>query len=192
MAAERKAPLDRLRSKKKPFTQRVSLCCDTELAEQFDRVTAERDDMRDVINRFGFMGQEVPADQQRKLEDLEAEHDSLEAAVNDATEIFVFRGLRRDALDKLLDAHRPTKAQTEKNKEKGLPAPDWNPDTFPPALLAACCVSHDLSDDDWKVLWHDADEWNSAELQSMFAAAYNANSSMRVVDMGKGSAGTRS
>jgi hypothetical protein len=195
MVAGRPAPLDRLRSKKKPFTQRVALCCDTELADELDRVRAERDDLRDVIDRYGFLGQTIPEDTRRKLEDLEAQHDALDAQVAESNEVFVFRGLRRDVLDRLLDEHRPTKEQIESNKSKGLPVPDWNPDTFPPALCAACAVSPehvDLTIDDWKVIWHDAEEWNSAELQSIFAAAYNANSSMRVVDMGKGSAGTRS
>lgn len=185
-------PLDRLRSKKKPFTQRVSICCDVELAERFDEVRAERDEIRGNVERYGFLERPVPEDVARKLEDVEAEFDALEAEVVESNETFVFRGIRRDALDSLLDEHRPTKDNIDVNVKKGLPAPEWNPDTFPPALCAATCISHpDLTIDDWKVLWHDSEEWNSAELQQMFACAYNANSNMRVVDMGKGSAGKR-
>lgn len=183
--------LDHLRSKKKPYTKRVALICDSELADAFDAVVAERDERYDERRSFDFTGQEYPESLVRAIEDVEARYEALEPQVEESTEEFVFRGIGRRPYDDLLAGHPPTQTQIESNKAKGLRAPDYNPDSFPPALCAASCVSHEATFDEWKALLGDSERWNSAEELLLFQAALAANTDARVVDVGKGSAATR-
>jgi hypothetical protein len=45
----------------------------------------------------------------------------------------------------------------------------WDEETFAPALIAACCVSHDFTVEQWTSLW---DEWPAWVMYPLFSAAY--------------------
>lgn len=183
--------LDHLRSKKKPFVKRVSLVLDGDLADRLDSLQTERQEVIEEKQRDEFLGGEMKPETRRKLEDVDARIAEAEKALEKATETFVFRGIGRTKYDRLLAEHPPTDSQREANKSKGLPEPDYNPDSFPPALCAASCISHEATEDEWKALLHDDEIMNSAEEMILFSSALAANNDARVLDVGKGSAATR-
>lgn len=49
---------------------------------------------------------------------------------------------------------------------------DWNPDTFPPALIAACAVDPEFTVEQAQQLW---DEWETSDSTKLFLACFNLN-----------------
>lgn len=179
MGDKRPAVFDRLTSTKKPVTRKVPICLDSELADEFNELS-----MRLFVLREDVKSSTSPA-ARRDLEDAEAEMEELRPKMEEATVTFTFRSLGRTAFEELLDEHPPTKQQNEKARRKGEDPMQFNPDTFPQALVAACIVEPDLSYDEVKQLFDDAN-WNTAELTALWEAAFTVNQQRRVVDLGKG------
>lgn len=63
----------------------------------------------------------------------------LEEQCAQAVVTFRFRALPRKQRSDLQAEHPPTEDQQQQARDEGLTA-SWNPDTFPPALVAASCV----------------------------------------------------
>lgn len=86
---------------------------------------------------------------------------------------FTARGMPRPEYDELcgMDEHRPTRDHQEewraKCEREGIPyAPlSWNPDTFPPALMAQCMVTPELDYEDAVRIW---EEWSDAQAAVLF------------------------
>jgi hypothetical protein len=91
--------------------------------------------------------------------------------------------------EKLAAAHPPTdeqiaKVRTERDKAHNQgrdvpPWPEWNDDTFPPALLAACAES-DMSEQDWREFL--AEHVSDGEFHGLYMAALSVNERERVAD----------
>ncbi len=97
---------------------------------------------------------------------------------------FTFRSIGRVAMRDLLDAHKPTPDQRRELREAqklvGIPSHrraelPFNSDTYPPALIAACCVSPAMTEDEATELW-ESEAWGEGELMSLFEAAQLVNS----------------
>ena len=86
-----------------------------------------------------------------------------------------FRSIGRVAYEALLDAHQPTDEQRAKGRAQKVKV-EWNPDTFPPALIAAAAVDPVFSLDEATELW-ESDDWNGEELLPLFFAAVAVNTS---------------
>lgn len=163
-----KQPLDRLVSRKKPIVTHFDLL------------------MEDVEKPV-----EISADaskEERKA--WEQTWSAYEVAVKEATERFSFRSLGRKPYDELVFAHPPTEEQRARAKKQGADEPDFNPDTFPPALLAASCISHDHTIEQWQSICDGDDDegaWNMGEVTALFLTALEANQTRRVAVLGKGS-----
>lgn len=71
------------------------------------------------------------------------------------------RALKRKDYRDLMDAH-PSDNEDE----------DWNPDTFPPALIAAAAVEPEFTLEEATQLW---DEWEIAEAARVFLVCFNLN-----------------
>lgn len=86
---------------------------------------------------------------------------------------FTARGMPRPEYDELcgMDEHRPTRTHQEewraKCEREGIPyAPlSWNPDAFPPALMAQCMVTPELDYEDGVRIW---EEWSDAQAAVLF------------------------
>ena len=110
---------------------------------------------------------------------LEKQLDELKVQAQQAAEEFTFQELPRPVYRDLLAQHP--------SEEEGL---RWDEDTFAPALLAATCVSHEFTVEQWKTLW---DEWPSWVVYPMFAVAYEVCEQPSRVPFGGSSTGrTRS
>lgn len=102
----------------------------------------------------------------------QAELDQAKAALDEGlaeypTVTFHLRALSGVQLQALQSDHPPTKAQIEMmaKTDPGSPAPDYNPETYPPALLARACT---------KVEWSDgetADELTVADATEFFESS---------------------
>jgi hypothetical protein len=104
----------------------------------------------------------------------EAEADSV---------LMVFHGISREAFNALVDAHPPSEEDAKKGR-------DYDPATFPPALIAATCVDpgFDSPDEVLEVIG----DWNMTERESLFTTAMSTCVLSRTADLGKGSAATLS
>ena len=168
--------------------------------EWADEVAKAQNDVRrltnevDMLDRFAEAAiEEVErekyftqvADKRGDLEEAQERVDALVAQSDEKTIEFTFHGLSPSNYDKLVMRHRPTPEQRQEAKRNNMQAPQWNVDTFPPALIARCLVSPAWTEEQVASLWSD-DNWNPAELQSLFQAADRCVGARKVVDLGEG------
>jgi hypothetical protein len=187
MNEQRPMTFDHLVSRKKPITKTVAIALDPDLAEELEEARRGRDT---AAARAGARANDSEA--QAQLWEAEERLAQVEARMVDeeAVAYFTFRSIGRALYDALVDEHQPTPAQRAKAKSLGMGEIAWNPDTFPPALVAACLVTPPLTSDEMQALWRD-DAWNQAELNAMLQAAVDVNGSRRTVELGKGSRKTQ-
>ncbi|KDN85656.1 hypothetical protein [Kitasatospora cheerisanensis] len=101
----------------------------------------------------------------------------------DATVTLTFRALPRPVWRQLLEEHAPTEEQADKGME-------YNVETFPAALVAACHIERDpdgtevpgMSVEDAQEL---LDDWSEIDAKALFTAALMPNQTLRG-DLGKG------
>lgn len=185
----RPATYDHLRSQKKPIKKTVQVVLDPELAEQHQELREKIDTLR---IRAGHRTEDV----QLQLELGEAERE-LEELVDlmieqDAVVEMTFRGIGRQAYDRLVELHPPTSEQVAKAKKQGMgDSLAWNLDTFPPAVVSASLIEPKLSQDQVRDLWY-SEDWNQMELAVLFQTALEVNGTRRTVELGKGSRTTKS
>jgi hypothetical protein len=67
----------------------------------------------------------------------------------------------------------------------------WNDETFPPALVAACCVEPAMDYKQAAEMWT-SPQWNAGELDDLFVTAWRTCRQRKAVDLGKGSGRTTS
>lgn len=188
--SKNKAPLDHLRSRKKPVTKTVWIADDSEVAERYQRAEAEMFLARDFSRDHPLSEAALQEYQEKKTAFELAEADMKENAT-----AYKLRSIGRKKFE-ALQAEYPIsdenrKKATEENDGKD-PGIEWDPDTFPPVLIAECIVSpvnFGEDDDDAKaefVEWITGVDWNLSETSSLFEAAWQVNTIRRVVDLGKG------
>lgn len=86
---------------------------------------------------------------ERASAEAAAARERYEAALADKDVVtFTFRALSGSQLQALQSDHPPTEEQTESAKKTDGPDArlDYNPDTYPPALMATACVGVEWSD----------------------------------------------
>jgi hypothetical protein len=108
----------------RPRQTEVRLCLAGDLAARADQL-AERIEL--LGDRSGASSL-ADVDPRRALE---SELDEVHEAMRASEVVFRFRALGRTAYSDLLAAHEP---------RKGTDDASWNNDTYPHALIAACCI----------------------------------------------------
>lgn len=180
---------DHLVGRKKPLTRSIPVVLDPGLAEEYNEI-------RSAAEVAAIRAQNRPDDTDAQFAHLEAEQalTAARARLDEAEAVvwFKFRGIGRHRYEALAEAHPPTELQRIKARAGGMREDlPWNPETMPPALIAACLVEPQLTEEQAAALWNDPD-WNQAELGHLFAAAIEVNGQRRTVELGKGSERTRS
>lgn len=189
--ADRPTPLDHLLSRKRPVRKTVTVVLDPELAE--DHEEASR-----AVRVAEVRAEARPSDTEAQAQLWEAQEALRQVEVRltdeEAVASFTFRSIGRAAYDALVDRFPATAEQRQKAKAQGIldagGVLGWNPETFPPALVAACLVEPKLSEDEVAAVWA-SEDWNQAELQTLLGAAIEVNGTRRVVDLKKGLRPTR-
>ena len=173
-----------LKDRKKPVVKKVFVALDNEAADDFNNIALA---YREAEQAFS----EDPGNKA-----LKADHDEKKAAYDEAlansSDIvveFQFRSIGRHKFEELITNSPPTPKQKQQALKDNEDEPAWNPDTFMPGLLAASIVTPEISEEEMFELW-DSEDWNMAELMSLFLAALQVNQTRKIVDLGKESGQT--
>lgn len=186
MTQPRPATADHLVSGKRPVTKTVEVVLDPALAVQIRDAQRRADDTE---RQLALRPDDDPT-QRAAWEAAEAvEVLRARAVEEDAVVAVRFRSIGRVAWDDLIRAHPPTDEQTAEAKKEGTDGLNFNPDTFPPAVVAASVDEPKLTAEQVAAMW-DSPDWNQAELTVLFTAALEVNNSRHTLDLGKGSGGT--
>lgn len=179
---------DHLVSRKRPITKTVPIALDPELAEQYSQAKRAQE-----LAAARAAARSNDSEAHTELWQAESALAEIEQRMRDedAVAYFTFRSVGRAAYDALVDAHQPTPAQRARAKSLGMGEIAWNPDTFPPALVALCLQDPDLSEAEVFAIWNN-DNWNQAELNALVQAAVEVNGTRRTVELGKDSPRTPS
>lgn len=106
---------------------------------------------------------------------------------HDVVRVFEFAGIGREAWEQMVDDHQPTDEQQDEHKQEQIDANTpallvtslrWNPDSFPPALIAASCIDPVITLEQAEHLWHDP-AWSASDCRLLFNAALEVNDPMR-------------
>lgn len=144
-----------------PTLARAKVCLDSKLVLEIDRLEEQLRTARTLDERLHRdQDAEAPALARRILELKD------QAAASEVE--FVFRSIGRLAYTELVRKHPATQAQAE---EAGAHL-SWNPDTFPPALLAAACVEPDDSTEAWWTRKYN--EWGVGQVKRLWEACLTA------------------
>ena len=121
---------DRIEAESTPPEVSVSICVRGDLVAEHDRLDGELRRVRDEDDRENRPPQAPQIAQQ--IQDLEEQIRAAEVE-------FTFRAIGRKALTDL-EATHPATAEQQDAQEDGTRL-TWNPETYPPALVAASCVA---------------------------------------------------
>lgn len=80
----------------------------------------------------------------------------------------LFQAISSKDYDDLIAKHPPSAKQ---KKDEAV----WNPDTFAPALIAACSKEPEITNDTALEIWQ-SDSWSRGELMDIFMAVVTLNS----------------
>lgn len=152
------------RSKKTPRVKTVSIQLDGTIAAEIETAQAALVEAKRADSRSDSMADapKAPIVQERL--------NALIEQAQDTVQVFKFRSIGRQAYELLLRKHKPTAAQ--RKEEKTI---QFNPDTFPPALVAAASYDPVITEEEAIEIFDDPD-WNNAELLKLYFAAEGAQS----------------
>lgn len=183
--------IDEIIDSKEAFTEPVTIALSADVARTLARLRDEVDraSMR-LDSRIGN-SEDIAAYEDAKLR-LDA---AIEEAKSDGrTATFVFRALGRQEFEDLRDEYPATKEQRNQYRKaalsQGVPPSKigtlgYDPDVFPPILIAASCIKPVMTEEQAKRLW-DSPAFSQSELQVLFATAYGVNAADTRVDLGEG------
>lgn len=124
--------------------------------------TAARERVEEAKQKLLFTGIGKANDDPDKLqarEELAAAQAELDACFH----LLRLRAVPRADYEALVAAHPPTDPNSEK---------PWDKDTLLPALVAACAVDSELTEEEWAA---ELDSWSAGEQASLFKLAVNVN-----------------
>lgn len=181
------ASIEAIMARKKARELTVKIVLDAELigpAEQAEQEAKRFESLADIAANNTKATPEMRAARVKEAKAARRKADKAKAEVEAATARFRFCAMGGEELEELLKAHRPTPAQQaaeqKEAKEQGRRPRDlwFNEETFPPAIIAACCADPEMSEEQAQELWT-SKEWNDAERTALFTAAQQVN---RMVD----------
>jgi len=156
-------------AKKKAVTKKVPIQTDGEIA---DRIA----DLRQLFN--AARDADRLSNEPDKAPAIQTQIDKLVEESQATVVTFTFRSIGRFNYDELVQQHPPTEAQ----KKLGG---DFNPDTFPPALVSVACIKPEIPIEAAKEIFSSPD-WNGAELLLMFNGALSVNTETGDIPLSRG------
>lgn len=188
--AEQDLSIDEILDTKQSFTDSVTIALTGDVAHKLSRLREEVDRAQMRLDSRLGSSDDIAAyeDAKRRLE--EAIEEAKEAG---QTATFTFKALGRQEFEDLRDAEPATKEQRNEYRKmalaQGVPPSKvgtlgYNPDTFPPVLIAASCVKPTMNLEQAQRLWN-SEKFSQSELQVLFATAYGVNAADTRVDLGE-------
>jgi hypothetical protein len=174
-----KQTLDHLKSMKKPVHRTIYIAGDNQLAEEVSSLEEEVRRLRLALE----LRQDAAAAE--RLPFAESELSTKKALLNETSVKFTFKSMRRDRYDALINEHPPTDAQRKEAEAAGEAGLNFNPDTYPIALIVECMVEPEVEDRQEMIDWLNGDSWNTHELMTLFQVCLAVNTTSRVVTLGK-------
>lgn len=159
-----KKTLADVKAKKSAHVIKVHIQLDGALATEIEDVETELHEARRHDRRLDSgMDSKAPGIQKRL--------DELRDKAKDSVETFEFKPMQGGsyAFDELVRKHPPTEAEM-----KDQPGINFSPAGIAPELIAASCVSHEMTPEEVVELYESSD-WSPAELNRLFNAAFAAN-----------------
>lgn len=95
----------------------------------------------------------------------------LEDELAESEVAFTFQSIGQRATAKLLGDNPPTDQQKADAEDNGVVLA-FNTDTYPPQLLAATCISHSSTVEDWSDIW---ETWSTGQVSQLWAACLATN-----------------
>lgn len=179
---------DRLKSGKKLPTRKVIVPLDDEVAAEWQEAEG-RLSLVKMRLEMGIENDDLKKTLVEEAAEAQAKVDEIKGSMEENVAVFVLRGLGRKKFDKLQNTpeYLPTDEQIRIAKERNGPNAtlDWNPDTFPPVLLAKSLIEPELTEEQALELWN-SDEWTQAELLNLLQNALELNTQIRNINWGKG------
>lgn len=173
-----------IKKRKKPVVKKVIIALDGEKADDFNEARTKVEELSEMLKddpRNKVLEADLAAAQEK--------FDLLKNDVSGDTIEFVFRSVGRRRYEEIFEECPPTAKQKQEAAKKNEDEPQWNPETFPPSLIAASILEPEMTEEDVYDMWESPD-WNQAELTSLFLAALTVNAERKIVDLGKESGQT--
>lgn len=172
---------------KKPETRKVEIPLDPELAVRYMEAKLHYEQAKrssDAAPKDGEKASEV----ERRREECDVLGEELRPIMAK----WVMRSVSPVEFEALKGKNRPTEKQRTDYRKAGSEMPEWNPDTFQPALVAASCIEvstpsgtqEGISEEDALRIWQ-SESWNVGVRNELFGAALSAYFSFTKVDLGK-------
>lgn len=164
--AKKKLTTSDILKMKKGRRKTITIQLDGDLANQIEQL---EDQIRQARIRDRKPNRpNVPDEAPALMEQL----DQLVRDNQDSVATFTFASIGRAAYDELVNACPPS---DEQRKEQ--PGIGWNPETFPPALVAAASFDPKISEAEALEIWNSPD-WNGGEVVKLFSAALEVNTEL--------------
>lgn len=173
-----------LKSRKKPRTAEVKIALDVGVIETLERAVAKHRTAKMQLE--ALEAADAPKStliNKKKAEVKESlrEMEEAKALAEEEVVTFKFRSVGRDKVDDLIETHPPTADQKAKAKKAGADEPQWNVDTFPPALIAMTLQEPKFTEEEVAEIWS-SDDWNEAEVMALFTTAMQVLNNLKKVD----------
>jgi hypothetical protein len=155
----RKPTYDHLKKAKQPSIQKLKMIMDAEADIEFKEASRVYQLAKLLYGERAEIGETAAV---RELDEAKTRYDAALVAAEE---------------------HSVDAQQIEKAGDKEEEKPDWNVDTFPQALVAAACISPELTSEQTAEMWED-DAWSEADLNELFRAAIQVQNTRRLLEVG--------
>ena len=184
MPPKKPATLDHLRSKKKPVERSVRLVTDLGLKDEHNGLVTN-------MEKAKLRSDAKPTDEslRAELEDLRTQVEKSEKQLLEESIKFRFRSLGYKRYDQLMTDHLMTDERIRELVDAGKISEEdsaqltWDPETFPVALIVACMIEPEASEEELAE-WLADGSFNTTEIQELFAAAMTCNVAASRVELG--------
>lgn len=162
------AKFKELNKLRKPARITVTVQLDGQLAEREAKLRRAIAQARQAEAMAGASLADGPPE---NIVDLEQQLHQLREEAATTMVDFTFQAISYAGLEELRYKHPPA----ERHQVEGLA---WDPDTFGPALLAACAVDPELTDEEALQVWQ---EWSPGLVNTLYRAAWDVCNGSPVV-----------
>ena len=161
--------MEEIRRVKKPNRKTVYILLDSELKGKVE----EANEKVESLARRAKKGSTSLSDTtQKQLQEAQKELDELLIEVDEMTVPFLAQDIGRKNYDALVEDPAPTdKQKTEYKEGGGVGVLAYNPETFPPALIAACYIEPKITLEFAQEICND---WGEGDIEALFFNAISA------------------